>query len=1299
MKRKILLLFSLLFLVYMVFPNFFSADAFKHSDTIKWTTAKNGVRAINPSETNNLLNFEEAEYESSSNNLPIYHKRFSLSGYGNTVNNLSVIFTNTTFEPLNDEQLAAISRENISSQIEIKASIGYEKKIPIALVSFIPIRKNSITGLYEKLVRFEISITPTNFFAKKNDPLKTYAQKSVLKDGAWFKIGVVKDGIYRITCKDLIKLGIDSSINPKNIAIYGNGGGMLPLPNSAFRYDDLTENAIFVSGESNDVLDSTDYILFYGQGQHRWQYNSSDQRYHHLTNIYSDTTYYFITTEKGPGKRKRILQQNNGSAPNITVTSFDDYAYHELDKVNLLKSGKEWYGEAFDQVTTQEIQMPSMPNIDTSTPVYLRSDVIARALTSINNNFLVKVNGQSVLTENIPAIPDYYWGNTAMPCNQCTVTFPASSPDFKIGLTYTKPTTTSSGWLNYLELNARRQMIMTGNQFLFRDIKSVGVGNMAEFVLSNASSTIQLWEVTDPVNVKMQTCTYTANEIHFNQGTDSLREFIAFSNSGYLSPEFYGKIQNQDLHGLPQSDMIIISPGSLIDEAKRLGKFHQDHDTMSVIIVTPQQICNEFSSGALDVAAIRDFVKMFYNRSVSSSDMPKYLLLFGDGSYDNKDRIVVGANLIPTYQSVNSLVPTESYVSDDFFGLLDSSEGQWDAGDPDLQDIAIGRLPVRTNDQAKAMVDKIIRYATPGTFNNNVCSNTASTSFGDWRNVVCFIADDEDGGVHLNQADELASRIDTADEAYNIDKIYFDSFKQESTPGGQRYPEAEEAINKRMEKGALIMNYTGHGGEVGLAHERVVSISNINSWKNINNLPLFFTATCEFSRFDDPELTSAGELVLLNPDGGGIALMSTVRLVYSNPNFTLNTRFYDNIFTPVNGIVPPIGEVFRKTKYYIEAGVNKRNFTLLGDPALYLAYPKYDIITTAVNSNIISSVPDTLKALGKVTIKGEVRDRNGLKLNNFNGIIYPTVFDKAVKVHTLGNDPGSPITNFKLQKNIIYKGKASVKNGDFSFTFIVPKDIAFQYGSGRISYYGYNESVDANGYYENVIIGGTSSSTIADNNGPEIKLYLNDERFAFGGTTNESPRLLAFVNDSNGINTVGNGIGHDITAIMDDDNDKLVVLNDYYESDLDSYQSGKVIYPFSNLSEGRHNLRFKVWDVYNNSSETSTEFIVTSSAELALKHVLNYPNPFTSHTSFYFEHNRPCVPLTAQLQVFTISGKLVKTIEANMHTEGYLSDPIEWDGLDDYGDKIGRGVYIYRVSLRSTDGKSADQYQKLVILR
>ncbi|MBI1183067.1 type IX secretion system sortase PorU, partial [bacterium] len=797
---------------------------------------------------------------------------------------------------------------------------------------------------------------------------------------------------------------------------------------------------------------------------------------------------------------------------------------------------------------------------------------------------------------------------------------------------------------------------------------------------------LMVWNVSDINNIQNMQTDKVGSTTSIKSYGDKVDEYIAFTPADAMEPEFNNYVANQNLHGLAAANVFIVAYDSFVSAARELAKFHAEKEGFTANIVTPKQIYNEFSSGTQDISAIRDFIRYFYENATSDAEKPKYLILFGDASYDFKDRIIGNTNLVPSYQSNNSIDPTGSYVSDDYYGLLDPAEGDWEGTAPQLLDIAIGRLPVQTTKQAYQMIAKTKAYYD-------------SRSLGDWRNNILFVADDQDSNLHLEQTEEIANSVNDNYPLFNLKKIYFDAFVQVTGPGGAAYPDVSARLNETIESGILVVNYMGHGGELGWAHERVLDNSMINSWTNLYKLPLFVTATCEFSRFDDPERTSAGEHVYLNPQGGAIAMLTTTRVVYAGANAALLKRLYtDNIFSPIDDRYRTLGEIIMTTKNKYGLTTNTRNFTLLGDPVVRLDYPKYRVQTTGINGAVVdSNLKDTFQALSKMVITGIVTDVHGNKLTDFNGVVYPTVFDKVDTLRTLANDPDSKKAKFGLRKNILYKGKATVTNGDFKFEFVVPKDISYKLGYGKISYYADNGSDDANGDYFNFVIGGTADDIVSDNTGPDAALYINDLNFSFGGISNEDPLILGVVSDDNGINTVGTGIGHELTLVLD--NGEPIVVNDYYEAALDDYRRGTISYPVKNLSEGRHSVSLKVWDVANNSATAYTEFVVANSAKLALDHVLNYPNPFTSSTTFWINHNRPGDMLDVTIQIFSIGGKLVKTLNSSQISNGSTINTITWDGTDDYGQNIGKGVYVYRVSVKTSDGLKADAIEKLVLLK
>lgn len=1297
------------YLIILVFTIFWTFSGF--SQISKQISANSTeLSKVSPSQENPKHFLELAHYDLNYNNLPYFLDHVSFD-----INNIPTLdYENLKFRELTSKELEEIKdyKKFITNTFETSTYIAKAREKNIIYSKIIPIRLNSTTNQYE----FLESYTPSWNFQKQNTEIQSgllkknakasAANSSVLSSGNWYKIGVTKDGVYKIDKTFLTSLGIDvSTVNPKNIRLYGNGGKLLSEKNLDFKFDDLQENAIEVFGESDGVFDANDYILFYGQSTDSWKHISgSTMPFEHAMHYFSDTSFYFITTDLGLGKRVSV-QNNLSNPPDQTTSTQDYYGIHESNIHNVVKSGREFYGEIFDFNTSYSFSF-NIPDAVIGDSVYVHSRVLGRANTL--STYGVYFNNGSFSLSCLATNTSDYLADVGYPGEASKGGILGSS---NLAVTVTKQTSAATGWLDKIQFNCRRNLIFNQSQFNFRDRKVVGgTGTFAKYnLINNNLVPLVIWDVTNPQNITNQLYNLSGNNIDFTSTADSLKEFCAFTSSLTLQPTYYGKIANQNLHAIQQADLIIVTYPLFYDEAVRVAKLHQDYDTLTYVIATTDQVYNEFSSGTPDIGAIREFTRMLYKRPANPLLATQYLLLFGDGSYKNKDINTVGNSaMIPTYETYNSTSNISSFVTDDFFGMMDDNEGNMTSG---LVDIGVGRFPVRSKAEAEVVTNKMEHYYKRNFgFDINATESSCSSGTndypqGDWRNKITFVADDEDGNLHESQADALASSLNV-DKDYNINKIFVDAYVQVSTPGGDRYPDAVNDINTSFEKGCLIWNYTGHGGEVGLGTERFIEISQISTWKNINNLPLMVTATCEFSRFDDPDRTSAGELCLLHADGGAIGLLTTCRVAFSDKNATLNGYFYSHALVPMaNGKMPHIGDLYRLTK--IDVGYNPLyfNFVILGDPALKLAYPEQKIYTSSINSNSITATSsDTLKALSKITVTGFVGDKFGNKLTTFNGVVFPTVFDKKNTITTLSNDPpapgfaGSPVTTFTLQKNIIYKGKSTVINGDFSFTFLVPKDISYNYGIGKISYYAHNGIHDAQGNHDKIVIGGSNANAAIDNQGPNIHLYMNDEKFVSGGITNEKPKIYAVVSDSSGINTIGTGIGHDAVAIIDATSSKPIILNDYYVADLNTYQKGKIRYPLNELSEGNHTLSVKVWDVQNNSSIAFTDFVVAKEAELALTHILNYPNPFTTKTKFFIEHNQCCTNIKVLIQIYTITGKVVKSINHTINEGGFRLDGIEWDGRDEYGDKLARGVYIYRVSVSDNNKKKAEKIEKLVIL-
>lgn len=1262
-------------------------------ETVSLSWSEPGRAYINEMQFVDYLNCNECDLSPETEYVPIYHQVIELPAGASGAIATLIDVEYTAMTPAEVE----IAKENsaISNEFAISSTTTISRGVTYAIVEVATVRKAFGRSGFEKLISANIVIEPSYGGLRNTSRAMSFAANSVLANGDWYKIGVQSTGVFKLDYNTLQSLGIDMTmLMMDEVNIYGNGEGILPENNSTYRHDDLKLNAIeAVDNNLNGQFDNDDYYLFYAVGPDTWK--DAGTTFTYENNYYTDTAFYFIGINIEPANRVVTLSQTLGGAD---VTSFSERAHHEYDNVNLIKSGRTWYGEKFDIVTNYTISF-NVPNIDQSASAQVYISTVSHN-TGGPETMNVTVNsgiGTGIINYSTIGSGSYEYARTG----NITVGFTPDNAALNINLDYSQNYSSSLAYLNYVTLNCRRKLIMFGDQLSFRDFASVGIGNVSNFRLDNSVGVRSVWDVTNPTSVKNIDNTLLGSERHFSLQTDTLREFIAFTGNNIPAPIALGSVLNQDLHALQVADMFIVSHPDFLSQANELAQFHRDCDGMTVTVVTPQQIYNEFASGAQDITAIRMFIKMFYDRAAGDPAlMPKYLLLFGDASYDPLDRLSGNTNYIPTYESPNSISHTASFLSDDYYGLLDDSESM---NNNEAVDIGIGRIPVSNSTDAQAMVNKVKYYSScfgTGATATSCAVNGNQTVFGDWRTKLCFVGDDEDGNIHMGDSDIMVDSAYANAPEMNVDKLYLDAYVQESTPGGERYPEVNDGIDIAVQNGVLIMNYIGHGGEVGLAHERILDIPTINSWNNLNNMPLFMTATCEFTRYDDPNRVSAGELVYLNNNGGGIAMLTTTRLVFSGDNRELGKDFWGNVFLEPNNEPQRLGDVTLVTKVASTNGShNHRSFALIGDPALQLAIPEHNVVTNTINGVSAMGAADTIRALSTVTITGEIQDVFGVKLTTYNGVVYPTVYDKAITITTLQNDGGSAF-NFELQKNVIYKGKATVTNGDFTFTFVVPKDIIYTYDTGRISYYAVDDDGnDAHGYYENFIVGGTDTSVALDGTGPTIDLYMNDENFVNGGITDEEPTLLAKVFDENGINTVGNGIGHDIVAVLDENTSQSVVLNDYYEADLNTYKSGTVRYPFSNLSEGTHTLTFKVWDVHNNSNEAEIEFVVASAAEIALDHVLNYPNPFTTYTEFWFEHNQVCENLDVSIEIFTVAGKLVKSINNMVHTSGFKADPIEWDGRDDYGDQLAKGVYVYRLKVMAPDGSKAEKFEKLVILR
>ena len=1129
----------------------------------------------------------------------------------------------------------------------------------------------------KKFLFFFFLSVSVQFLTAQND-------SSVLASGNWYKISTDTTGVFKIDRNLLQRIGISTSgLDPRKIHIYGNGGHMLPELNSDFRYDDLEENAIYIEGESDGSFDANDFILFYSKGPHDWEVNLQNERASHRQNIFSDNAYYFITVNDTNGKRIQNKPPISETAIE-SISIFDDYTFVEKDEKSILAAGTQWfYYEDFNVTNTQNFNIP-FPNAVNNEALRITVRGVTNSVTSSTMD--VKLNSQDLFSINYPAVN--LSSLTKAIALQRSSEINNSSESLAFSITYdNNGNPSASAFLDFIEVTGKKNLIFDASQFSFRSFQQAKANGFVQYNIQNAQNAFQVWDVTDYTKPQSILNESTADNFTFKDVGGQLKEYIILDSNDFYTPEVIpnGKLENQNLHSLQDLNYIIITNSELSTQAQRLADYHQNNSNLTTKVIILDDIYNEFSSGSKDITGIRDFIKYLYNSNTSPDKKLKYVCFFGDASYDYKDRINANNNIVPVKLSESSFNLATSYVTDDYFVMLEPDEGTMRTSH--TIDVVSSRIPVSNNNEAADVVDKILSY-----YNKN--------SIGDWRNTITLLADDIDvsGEEVIEQGVEsIADEITANKPVFNINKIYVDAFVQENSAGGERYPAVNKAIANAIEKGTLVLDYFGHGGEDGFASERILDKEQIQGFNNPNTLPLLITVTCDFSRFDNPNRITAGELTFKNKVGGSAAMVTTTREVFISTGQRFNEQLI-RILLGFNEGNYSIAEALAIAKNQFSS-TQKFFIYFFGDPAMKLAIPDPNVRITKMNDKEITQSLDTIKALSKIKFEGIVTDNLNNPLPNFNGTLSTTIFDKSIDKETLDNDGFGVVMTFDTQDSKLFRGKSTIENGAFSFDFIVPKDIKIAYGKGKISFYAENGEIDKSGANFDILVGGINENAPEDDIGPEIALFMNDESFINGGNTNSSPNLIAVLSDASGINTSITAVDHDIVAILDGDTTNPIILNDFYQTELNDFTKGKVNYKLQNLEVGPHTLTLKAWDTYNNSSETTLNFVVVSDAILNLENVLNYPNPFVNYTEFWFNHNKPNEPLEVQVQIFTVSGKLVKTINQNIQTTGNLSREIIWNGLDDFGNKIGKGVYVYKLKVKSTvNNLVSEKYEKLVIL-
>lgn len=1122
-----------------------------------------------------------------------------------------------------------------------------------------------------------------------------YAASSALSENRWVKIRVNETGIYQLSYQQLLEMGF---ADPAKVSVHGYGGWPLDEDFSKPYVDDVPAVAVWKG---------TDRLLFYAKGPVKWEYGklgevqqSGVSGFIHTNNPYASYGCYFVT-DAGSTKTMQTIPSEKEATQRITT--FDDYLLHETDQVSVNKSGRDLFGESFYG------DVPAFTAGDFSGKTSGMTDeeslAVFRFIARVNSptEVAMHINGEATASATIysprPGGVNAYV--TALPVTASGYWTGKKAADFKVKIEYAGKGN-KSAYLDYIRLQVKRELKAYDEPYtFFRSLQSRN--GASRFLIQEAAANLFVWDVTDGLNPGIMETELSGKELSFSIPGGVLREFVLVrtDRKDFPQPAVVGEVKFQkDLHALPPVDMIIITPPAFKGEATRLAEVHSE---LKVEIVTPEQIYNEFSSGTPDATAYRRFLKMFYDRDRSSA--PKYLLLLGDGAYDNRRltkewKNISGENMLLTYQTKESL-NDESYVADDYFGLLDDTD-RIDNSNSTL-DISIGRFPVRTLAEARNAVDKVIDYM------NNPYKSA-------WKNEVCFIGDDGNSvdrfnTDHMTQANGLADIVLKNHPEYIVNKILFDNYKKDLTSGLGTYPDARKLIFDKLKSGLLVLNYTGHGSTRSLSDEQTITDTDVLN-ATYSHLPLWITASCDFCRFDDV-VTSAGEQVFLNKKSGGIALFTTSRVALSGANENINRRFIAKLFQPTNGIYPTLGEVMKDAKNEM-GSARKLGFCLMGDPAMRLAYPKLRMRITSVNGEDANADTLMLNALQQVTIEGEVTNEDGSLVSGFDGMMYATILDGKVTKTTLGNntvtekdEKGDPVTvirkiSFDDYPSILYKGNHAVTSGKFSFTFNVPATISYSdLNTGKMSLYAADPSTgdEAQGSFTNFKVDGTSDHPIVDTDAPEIRsFYLNDTTFVEGGQVNASPYFVAKLWDRAGIDITGSGVGHDMTLIIDNEFHRNYSLNNYYENIPGSDKEGIVKFSIPQLSSGLHTAEFRVWDILGNSRTVTFTFEVVDGLKPFITRLFATPNPAREQVQFHLSHNRPEARLNVRIQVYDMIGRLQWQYEEAGSSELFKDYTISWDLTNGSGSRLRPGIYLYRAAISTDSSKEATETMKLIIL-
>ena len=1098
---------------------------------------------------------------------------------------------------------------------------------------------------------------------------QTLAANSKLAEGSWYKIPISKTGVYKLTTSSLSDL---SGIPCNQIALYGMPGGQLSTTTGADLMDDLVPVAIEVTdANGNGLFDNQDYILFYAEGASVWRYANDEQRFEYQMNSYDTKNCYFLTVSNtAPTSTSLRIQSSSISSANRgDLNTYTAVALMHEDKVNPNGGGETWVGDKFSSSIRERTYDLTLPGFQQGGTIMARYGFASSS--SQGTRFEMKYNSDS--RQHQLGTGDSY--------NTFLETFTArTSSTIALTCTFRPSESNAVGYIDFIELNTLAPCAYPGGQWILRNTQHLGAGNSSRFVVNGNGSGVKAWDVTNPSQPLALNPQGSGGSFNFVAPTEEAGTYVVFSPSDALVVSGIDPLQNQDLHGAEVPDLVIVTHNDFLDQSERLADLHRLHDGMKVLVATQQEVFNEFSSGRKDPIAIRNMMLCLKSKENDTTRTLKYLLLFGKGTYDNRNILASSARTVVTYQSpVTADFSGGAYPTDDIYGLLTSSSGSSSA-----LELGIGRLPAKTVAEATHLVDKIEGYMNHSDF-------VRDDIRGDWRNYVCLLSDDADpsspGDTNFTTSNEkTAQQIKEIYPHFNIDRIYADAYIQQSGADGSFYPDANNALRQRINYGCLLLNYIGHGSSQYIGTERYMMLSDIDRYTNTDRLTFFVTSTCTFGKYDQVDEISGGEEFLL-AEAAGIGIVAAARPISHIQRFNTDVCLFslDRANT--------IGDALRLAKNRTAVA---RCITLLGDPALHLSIPDNEVVVTKINGHAVdASTTDSAEVLSRVTIEGEVRGPNGSLLSDFDGVVYPIVFDREVKCRTLANDNDSTEVEFKQQKNILYKGREQVTGGRFSYSFIVPRDVSYHYDFAKLSHYAHNDISHATGQYGHLMFGGLDESVVIEEMHPQVSLWLNDSSFRNGGITNETPTLYAYLSDSIGINAAGSGLGHDITATIDGNSYSMVTLNDFFEPDINDSRNGTVTYTLGKLDEGFHTLTLKCWNIFNFSGSATIEFYVANDKQPRVASVGAAPNPAGDHTTLRVEHNMGACMKSCQIDIYSMTGAKVRTFSPTP-VEGSSVVAVNWDFTTETGGPLPQGVYIMRAIATSTDDEQITGIAKII---